>query len=130
AREACGETTILVLYDRARRQVAGVAAAEPIKPVRYATDAARAFTDLHRTARGKGMLAFMPEAEQEEILADLPDPVGGPGSSSKADLREQLAKIARRGWAPSSSNETGSGAEGVCAPVVGGSGDIIGGVLI
>lgn len=126
ARDACGETAVLVMYDRGRRQITGVAAAESIQPVRYAWEATRAFMDLHLGASGKGVLAFLPDEERDEILNNLPADLP---RSTKATLLKELSTIGRRGWAQSS-GERAVGADGICAPVFGTAGVVIGGVLI
>jgi IclR family transcriptional regulator, acetate operon repressor len=129
ARDECGETVILLMYDRGRRQVAGVAAAESINPVRFAWEATRTFTDVHVGASGKGILAFLPETEQERIIDELATTETAFTLAPRRRLIRELAQIRARGWAESV-GERVPGAEGACAPVFGSSGQVIGGVLI
>jgi DNA-binding IclR family transcriptional regulator len=129
ARDECGETTVLLMYDRGRRQVTGVAAAESLHAVRYTWQSTQPFSDLHLGASGKGVMAFLPEIERNRILAALPDPVSENPRLTKAMLTKELALIRKRGWAQSS-GERVYGADGVSAPVFGTAGTVIGTVLI
>lgn len=55
---------------------------------------------LHNTAVGKAHLAFLPEAEREAIMTQLPLPqVTGQSITSLAALRSEVLDTADRGWA-------------------------------
>jgi IclR family transcriptional regulator, acetate operon repressor len=111
-----GETVILGLYGPSRRQFWAVDASESSQTIRYIWDSLREWNDLYAGSSGKGILAFLPEDEREEILAGLPDPVPGLKPITKAQLRAELAKARRQGFVLSH-GERFSGAVGVSAPI-------------
>ncbi len=111
-----GETTILCLYAPTRRQFWAVEAAESVHPIRYIWESLRTWGDLHVGSSGKGILAFLPDAERDEILAALPDPVPGLRPLSKAQLRAELDAARARGYVISH-GERFQGAVGASAPI-------------
>ncbi|MHB8730688.1 MAG: IclR family transcriptional regulator [bacterium] len=113
---AATETVILTLYDQRRHQFFAVDAVESTQTVRYIWHSLREWSDLHLGSSGKGILAFLPEAEQDAILAALPDPVPGLKPIAKVRLRQQLAQARRRGYVLSH-GERYPGAMGASAPV-------------
>lgn len=113
---AAGETVMLTLYDPKRHQFFAVDAVESPQTVRYIWQSLREWSDLHLGSSGKGILAFLPQAEQDEVLAALPDPVPGLKPISKAQLRQQLKQAQRRGYVLSH-GERFPGAMGASAPV-------------
>lgn len=127
--QRCQETIILTMYDSERRQFFAVDAAESRQAVRYMWDALRDWSHVHVGSSGKGILAFLPEAEQEAILRDLPDPVPGLRPVSKAELRDELAAARRRGYVASRS-ERYAGAMGIAAPVRDALGRVVGNLII
>jgi DNA-binding IclR family transcriptional regulator len=124
-----GETTILALYAPARRQLFAVAAAEPAKPVRYIWESLRTWSSLHIGSSGKGILAFLPNAEREAILAELPDPIPGLKPLPKEALRAQLDEARRQGFVISH-GERFEGAAGAAAPVRHATGRVIGDIIV
>lgn len=128
-RDETGETAILALYDRTRRQFRAVLAAESAHPIRYIWDALRDWSDVHLGASGKGILAFLPEEEREAILGALADPVPGPRGVSIAELRQELETARREGWVISHGDRV-AGAVGVSAPIRDAGGRVIGDVLL
>jgi hypothetical protein len=54
-----------------------VDAVESAQTVRYIWQSLREWSDLHLGSSGKGTLAFLPEQEQDAVLAALPDPISG-----------------------------------------------------
>jgi len=127
--QQCQETTILALYDPRRRQFYAADAVESTHPVRYIWDALRGWSQVHLGSSGKGILAFLPEAEQEAILADLPDPIPGLKPAAKAELRAQLEQIRAQGYVISHS-ERYEGAIGAAAPVYDTNGRVLGDLII
>lgn len=125
----CKETVILTMYDPARRQFFAVDAAESQQAVRYIWAALSDWSDLHLGSSGKGILAFLPEAEQEAILDELPNPVPGLRPTTKAELRQQLAEARCRGYVVSRS-ERYDGAMGVAAPIRDALGRVVGDAII
>jgi IclR family transcriptional regulator, acetate operon repressor len=128
-RDETGETAILTLYDPARRQFRAVAAAESAHPIRYIWGSLRDWSDVHLGASGKGILAFLPEPEQERVLAALPEPLTRDGAAARARLGQALRVAAGDGWVVSH-GERFAGAVGVAAPVRDAAGRVIGDVLL
>jgi DNA-binding IclR family transcriptional regulator len=116
AATAIGETVVLALYDPARRQFSAVDAAVSNQAIRYIWESLRDWSDVHLGSSGKGILAFLPDAEREAILDRLPDPIPGLHPLPKARLRAELDAARRRGWAVSH-GERYEGAVGVAAPI-------------
>jgi DNA-binding IclR family transcriptional regulator len=110
------ETVILTLYDPRRHQFFAVDAVESTQTVRYIWQSLREWSDLHLGSSGKGILAFLSEAEQNAVLATLPDPVPGLKPITKMQLRRQLSQAQRRGYVLSH-GERYPGAVGASAPV-------------
>lgn len=127
-RDVTGETAILALYDRSRRQFRAVAATESAHPIRYIWESLQSWSDVHLGASGKGILAFLPHEERAAILSDLT--ADGWGSDAdRAALREQLEQARHDGWVISH-GERYPGAVGVSAPVRDASGRVIGNLLL
>jgi DNA-binding IclR family transcriptional regulator len=124
-----GETAILALYVPARRQFWAVDAAESSQAIRYIWESLRDWGDLHHGSSGKGILAFLPEVEREQILGSLPDSIPGLRPITKDQLREELAEARRRGYVLSH-GERFSGAVGVSAPIRDALGRVIGDLII
>jgi DNA-binding IclR family transcriptional regulator len=124
-----GETAILALYAPVRRQFWAVDAAESGQAIRYIWESLREWGDLHVGSSGKGILAFLPEAEREAILDPLPDPVPGLRPIAKAQLRAELEDARRRGYVLSH-GERFAGAVGVSAPIHDAKGRVIGDLII
>ena len=124
-----GETAILALYAPARRQFWAVDAAESGQTIRYIWESLREWGDLHVGSSGKGILAFLPEAEREAILEALPDPIPGLKAIAKADLRAELSEARRRGYVISH-GERFAGAVGVSAPIRDAMGSVVGDLII
>ena len=120
-----GETVVLALYDPSRRRFSAVDAVETSHPIRYIWESLRDWSDVHLGSSGKGILAFLPEAEREAILGALPDPIPGRRPIAKADLRRELAAARDRGWVVSH-GERVDGAVGISAPIRDATGRIVG----
>jgi IclR family transcriptional regulator, acetate operon repressor len=123
-----GETVVLALYDPSRRQFSAVDAVETSHPIRYIWESLRDWSDVHLGSSGKGILAFLPESQQELILADLPEPIPGRKPLPKAALRAQLAEARRVGYVVSH-GERFDGAVGVAAPIRDASGRVLGDLI-
>ncbi len=129
AAAAIAETVILALYSPARRQFWAVDAVESIHPISYIWGSLRAWSDLHLGSSGKGILAFLPEAEREAILTGLPDPVPGIRPVPRAALRGELELARRQGYVISH-GERFPGAVGVSAPIRNAAGSVLGDLII
>lgn len=125
----CGETVVLTLYNPGRHQFCAIDAAEAKHAVRYMWEALREWHHLHLGSSGKGILAFLPLAEQQAILDQLPDPVLGATMLSKADLRHQLDQARSQGYILTR-GERYAGAMGVAAPIYSALGKVIGDLII
>lgn len=123
------ETVILALYSATRHQFWAVDAVESAHPISYIWGSLRAWSDVHVGSSGKGILAFLPDAEREQILAALPDPVPGLRIRSVSDLRAELAEARRRGFVLSR-GERFPGAIGVSAPIRDAAGRVLGDLII
>ena len=112
----CGETCVLGLYLPADRRMMFVARADSAHPLRYPLE-------LHRPlsvawgATGRAILAFLPEAEIEAVLAMAePSPATGAALPAAPAMRSQLEAIRARGVAVSQGEKI-PGAVGIAAPV-------------
>jgi len=123
-----GETIVLALYDAQRRKFSAVDAVETNHPIRYLWESLRDWSDLHLGSSGKGILAFLPDAERDAILDDLPDPIPGRVPLTKARLRRDLAAARRRGYVVSH-GERFEGAVGVSAPIRDARGRVVGDLI-
>jgi DNA-binding IclR family transcriptional regulator len=119
------ETLVLALYSPARRQFWAVDAVESSHPIGYIWGPLRQWSELHTGSSGKGILAFLPAAEREAILATLPDPVPGTRPRSVATLRTELEEARGRGHVISH-GERFQGAVGVSAPIRDAAGRVVG----
>jgi DNA-binding IclR family transcriptional regulator len=115
------ETVILALYSRKRGQFWAVDAAESSHTIRYIWESLRSWNDVRVGASGKGILAFLPIDEREELIAPL-DPAG------RTALRAALAKARRSGYVVSH-GERFPGAVGVSAPIRDATGRVIGDLI-
>lgn len=128
-RDLTGETAILALYDRGQRRFRAVTAAESSHPIRYIWGSLQDWNDVHLGASGKGILAFLPQTEQDAIVDALPDPIGGTRSISRAELRAALAEARASGFVISRGDRF-AGAVGVSAPIRDAAGRVVGDVLL
>jgi DNA-binding IclR family transcriptional regulator len=119
------ETLVLALYSPVRRQFTAIDAVESSRPIRYIWGPLREWSDLHTGSSGKGILAFLPDAEQDAILDTLPDPVPGPVPVPRARLRDELRGSGGLGHVVSH-GERFPGAVGVAAPIRDATGRVIG----
>jgi IclR family acetate operon transcriptional repressor len=80
---------------------------------------------IHTGSAGKVLLAFMPEAERERLLKDLPLPATTPNTITDVEtLRAELARISEAGVAYSFGERT-VGAVGVTAPITNAAGAVL-----
>jgi DNA-binding IclR family transcriptional regulator len=124
-----GETSILCLYAPNRRQFWAVDAAESGHTIRYIWESLRDWNDLHVGSSGKGILAFLPPEDQDDVIARLPDPIPGLRPLSKAELRQELSAARARGFVVSH-GERFEGAVGVSAPIYDATQRVIGDIVV
>jgi len=119
-----GETSWLGLYEPSRREMlfaASVESPQPIRQVRPVNE----WRPVHGGASGRALLAFLPEAEREAVLAGPLDAVT-PNTVTDADaLRRQLGEVRARGYAVSR-GERVLGGVGIAAPILAGDGRLLG----
>lgn len=123
-----GETIVLAVYDPQRRRFSAVDAVETNHPIRYIWESLRDWSELHLGSSGKGILAFLPQAEQNAIIDRLPDPIPGRHPLTKTRLRRELEEARRRGYVVSH-GERYEGAVGVSAPIRDARGRIVGDLI-
>jgi DNA-binding IclR family transcriptional regulator len=119
-----GETSWLGLYEPSRREMlfaASVESPQPIRQVRPVNE----WRPVHGGASGRALLAFLPDAEREAVLAGPLDAVT-PNTVTDADaLRRQLDEVRSRGYAITR-GERVLGGVGIAAPVLAGDGRLLG----
>lgn len=123
-----GETIVLAIYDPQRRKFSAVDAVETNHPIRYIWESLRDWSEIHLGSSGKGILAFLPPAEQNAIIERLPDPIPGRRRLTKAGLRRELEAGRQRGYVVSH-GERYEGAVGVSAPIRDARGRIVGDLI-
>jgi DNA-binding IclR family transcriptional regulator len=121
--QATGETVLLVIHSETPAGALCIDRIEASHSLRLTLDVGNV-TPLHAGASAKALLAFLPDAVIEEVLAgELVR--RGPGTiMDPARLREALDEIHERGWA-SSYEENDAGAWGVSAPILSPTGVVV-----
>lgn len=85
---------------------------------------------LHSTGVGKAILAFLPEAQQDRLLADYPlERYTATTITSLEELKADLAATRARGYAINN-GELEDGILGVACPILGSDGTVAGGLSI
>lgn len=113
-RDETRETVFVNAYDRERKQYISVLGAESPRQVRLSYQPQdETWVPLHEAASGKAILAFLPDKEREEAIADVAE-LARP--ESRTALMAELDAIRRRGWAYSY-GERMEGAHAVAAPI-------------
>jgi DNA-binding IclR family transcriptional regulator len=119
-----GETSWLGLYEPSRRQMlfaASVESPQPIRQVRPVNE----WRPVHGGASGRALLAFLPEAEREAVLAGPLEPVTSNTVTDPDALRRQLGDVRKRGYAVTR-GERVLGGVGIAAPILAGDGRLLG----
>jgi DNA-binding IclR family transcriptional regulator len=128
ARDATQETTLLVAYDDNRRQIIALDAVASDHPIQFMWGALREWTDLHLSASGRGILAFLPDAEIAQYFATPRTDTAGRPVSARS-MEKELRAVRERGWAISHGDRV-PGTTGVAAPIRDGWDRIVGGIVI
>jgi DNA-binding IclR family transcriptional regulator len=125
--KSVGETAILTVRDGMRGLYLEIV--ESGQPVRLTMQVGRRLR-LHAGASSKVLLAFLPEADIEQIVNAIELlPLTSNTITDPALLRAELAAIRQRGYA-TSFEETDLGAMGIAAPVYDRTGDPVAGIGI
>jgi DNA-binding IclR family transcriptional regulator len=128
ARDITGETSLLVAYDSDRQQIIAIDTVVSSHPVQFSWGALREWTDLHQSASGRGILAFLPLQDQVRYFSTPRfDAQGNP--IQLEDMEPVLKSIRECGWATTRGARI-AGTTGVCAPIRDGRGQIVGGMVV
>jgi DNA-binding IclR family transcriptional regulator len=111
-----GETALLTVLSPARDRGVCLERVETSQPLRLSVQPGRQLP-LHAGASQKALLAFMPEAEIDRLVAQPLERCCTATITSRPALRRELAEIRARGWA-SSYEETNVGVWGIAVPVL------------
>jgi len=121
------ETTILVAYDPHRQQIIAIDTVESPKPIQY-RGALSEWTDLHLSASGLGIMAFLPPEDIERYFTrERHDTAGRPVTAES--IQDALKQIRETGWSISHGLRVPS-TSGVCSPIHDVRGQVVGGVVI
>lgn len=95
---ATRETVYLTLYVRARRQNILVASVEPDTRLRFVPQLYE-YLPIYYGASGRAILAFLPEADRQEVLQTEFAPVTESTITDRAELERTLEKVRSTGYA-------------------------------
>jgi DNA-binding IclR family transcriptional regulator len=123
-RDETGETATLTTYVPNGRVY--LDQFDGVHEIKMTVELGRRFP-LHAGSSGKCMLAFLPAAEQDRVLAGRLDALTPHTVVDPVTLRAELAEIRERGYA-ASAGERQADAASVAAPVFGLSGEVIGAI--
>ena len=110
------ETALLTVRDERTQGSLCIDRIETTQSLRLSIDIGRV-TPIHAGASAKAMLAFLDDAIIREVLAQPLERLGPGTITDPQQLRSELARIRRRGWA-TSYEENNEGAWGMAAPVI------------
>lgn len=119
-----GETALLGIYDESRGRMMFVGQVESTHQLRVVRPLYE-WMPIYGGSTGRALLAFLPEAVREEVLASTLEPMTPRTITDPAELRRQLGKVRERGYAVSR-GERLPGAAGVAAPILTPSGSLLG----
>jgi DNA-binding IclR family transcriptional regulator len=111
-----GETALLTVLTPARDRGVCLERVETSQPLRLSVQPGRQLP-LHAGASQKALLAFLADTEADRVLAQPLERLCHATITDPAVLREELARIRKRGWA-GSYEETNVGVWGVAVPVL------------
>lgn len=127
ATRTTGETSILVAYDSTRQQMIAIDDCQSSHPIQF-RGALQDWTDLHLSASGWGILAFLPPSERERYFSrERRGPRGR--AVTERTLKKRLDKIRTTGWSISHGERVPE-TSGVCAPIFDGRDRIVAGIVI
>ena len=127
--ETCNEVAFLVRYLPASHKVMIVRSVNSTHPLRYNIGLFEPDTMLWG-ATGRSVLAFLPDAEVQQALADAAvSPVTGEKLPARTKFLAELALIREAGYVCTRGQKM-PGAVGIGAPVFGGDGHVLGSICI
>jgi DNA-binding IclR family transcriptional regulator len=118
-----GETALLTVLTPQRDRGVCLERVEAAHPLRLSVSPGRQLP-LHAGASQKVLLAFLGDDEVDRIISDGLEHLCGATITDPRLLREELARIRRRGWA-SSFEETNLGVWGIAVPVLNAQDEIV-----
>jgi DNA-binding IclR family transcriptional regulator len=128
-RRDCGETAVLGIYDSSRREMMFTHSLESENRLRYVLEL-NAWVPVYAGATGLAIMAFLPDEEQEAIIADTHlAPLTHRTIQDPEVLREQLRTIRERGYA-FTYGERVEGAVGFAAPVFDAQRRVVGDIIV
>jgi DNA-binding IclR family transcriptional regulator len=126
--DACSETVVLCEYLPATRRFMVIDHLRSAHPLRYEVAELQP-NSLLWGATGRAILAFLPAADQDLVLAQAdPSPLGE-AAPRAAELRRALAEIRAQGFATTQGQRI-SGAVAIAAPVFRAGGEVCGSLCI
>lgn len=128
ARNQTSETTTLIAYDSGRQQIIAIDAVESPQEVQFSWWSLRQWTDLHLSASGKSVLAFLPPADLVRYFSKDRSRISGELVTLQS-LEPELTQIRKVGWAVSHGSRI-PGSNGVAAPIFDARGTVVGGIVI
>lgn len=121
--EETGETALLTVVSHDGDGASCLERVETSQPLRLSVSPGRRLP-LHAGASQKALLAFMGERAIDETLGATLERLCAATITDPAAIREELARIRRRGWA-GSFEETNVGVWGVAVPVLDDDGEVV-----
>jgi DNA-binding IclR family transcriptional regulator len=125
----CNEAAFLNVYDRNRQEFFAVATVEADHELRYVIEMFK-WKPLYLSSAGWAIMAHLPEEERREIIERTKlTPVTANSVTDAQELEANLAQVRAKGYAFTRGQRI-IGAIGMCAPIFGPDGGVIGGVGI
>jgi DNA-binding IclR family transcriptional regulator len=125
--EAVKETAFLTLYDRGRQEIVIVESVPSPHALRYVVEL-NSWMPVHAGASGLSILAFLPKAERQAIIARTRlAPLTERTITDTGRLKTELRRIRRQGYACTRGQRI-PGAVGLAAPIFGPAGEVMGNI--
>lgn len=123
--DVCDEAVTLGLYDPAMRKMITIATAESRHPLRYVVEV-NTWKPVHIAASGAAIVAFLPPAERDAIIAETRlAPLTPRSITSPKKFNEFLDQVRRDGYAITQGQRI-LGAVGIAAPLFGPGATVLG----
>ncbi len=126
--DATGETALLALYDPLRQEMLFAATIDSPHPIRQVRQVAE-WLPVTAGATGRAILALLPAAERQAILAGEIVAMTDRSITDRDLLTQALEQVQRQGYAVGRGERT-PGAVGIAAPFFGADGRVVGSVGI
>lgn len=126
---ACNESVFLGMYDPAVGEMLRVENVQSSNPLRYVVETDR-WTEIYRGASGLGIMAFLPPAEREAILARAEEHASDAEPWLRRERLEPLLESIREQGYALTHGRRKEGAVGMAAPIFDASGRVIGDMIL